>query len=358
MLSPQHAFSVPKSLAIGSVPIDPPILLAPMAGVTDGDYRGLMARHGAGLVSTEMASAIGLVRHQPETLDVVRQETPLRVPLAVQIFGCDADVMADAARMLADAGVALIDINAGCPVKKVIRQGAGASLLKDSDRLASIVEKVKRAAGVPVTVKIRLGWDAQSINAVEVARKVEAAGADALSVHGRTAVQFYGGRADWEAIRLVKAAVSIPVIGNGDVTSPQEAEALFRQTGCDGVMIGRATQGNPWVLAAMARHLGGGARLEATPRWRDFMETVEAHVEAFRRRKPRAVGYARQLLVWYSRGIPGSSRLRNSLCRLPATVDALSLFREWVDELDGRGVDFLPLKVSGLREEGPAEGFF
>ena len=345
-MSLQHTSFVPKPLAIGSVLIDPPLLLAPMAGVTDGDYRWLMAQYGAGLVTTEMVSAVGLVRRQPETLDIVRQEAPLQVPLAVQIFGGDPAVMADAARILADAGVALIDINAGCPVKKVIRQGAGASLLIEPDRLASIVEGVKRAAGVPVTVKIRLGWDAQSINAVEVARKVESAGADAISVHGRTAVQFYGGRADWETIRLVKAAVSIPVIGNGDVTSPKEAEALLRETGCDGVMVGRATQGNPWTLAAMARRWGGGPCWETPPGWRDFLETVVTHIEAFLRRKPRAVGNSRQLLVWYSRGIPGSSRLRGSLCHLPATVDALTLFREWVEEVDARGVDFLSLKVS------------
>ncbi|MFP5213583.1 MAG: tRNA dihydrouridine synthase, partial [Acidobacteriota bacterium] len=187
----------PPPLRIGNVVVDPPLVLAPMAGVTDQVYRSVMADHGIGLAVTEMVSIQGVVRNQAETWDLCRQNVPLGVPLSVQIFGSEPEAMAEAARLMEAEGAAIIDINAGCPVKKVVKSGSGACLLKNPDALAYLVEAAKKAVSVPVTVKVRLGWDNASRNVVEVARRLESAGADAIAVHGRTAVQFYGGQADW-----------------------------------------------------------------------------------------------------------------------------------------------------------------
>ena len=248
----------PGSLRIGNIPVDPPLILAPMAGVTDSIYRGIMARHGAGLVTTEMVSVQGIVRNQRTTWELCGLDDPPDVPLAVQLFGHDPTAFAEAARRVEAGGASIVDINAGCPVKKVVKQGAGAGLLKTPEHLLRIVEEVRRAVRIPLTVKLRLGWDSSSLNVLELARCIESAGADAVTIHGRTAVQQYAGRADWSWIGRVKAALGIPVIGNGDVTSPSLADAMLAETSCDGVMIGRASRGNPWLFSAVAAAWGRG----------------------------------------------------------------------------------------------------
>lgn len=338
----------PKALRIGGVLVDPPLILAPMAGVTDAPYRRVMAQHGAGMVTTEMVSIQGLVRDQAATWRLCLGGDSGKVPLAVQIFGGDPGGMAEAARRLQDRGVELIDINAGCPVRKVVKQGAGAILLKTPDQLARMVEAVRSAVSVPVTVKVRLGWDERSTNVVEVARLLEGAGMDAITVHGRTAVQFYGGQADWEWIRRVKEAVRVPVVGNGDVTSPFLADEMIRRTGCDAVMIGRGTQGNPWLLSVIASRWGhetAAAAGSSRPDWAVFLETVQDHVNRFLEHKPRGAGHVRKLLLWYSRHGPGASVLRNTLTHLHTVESLLEVFRSWVFEVEQSGFSFLSSKV-------------
>jgi tRNA-dihydrouridine synthase B len=335
----------PEPVKIGEIPVSPPVFLAPMAGVTDEIYRSIAAAHGAGMVTTEMVSVAGLNRDQPETWRLCSQKPGLSVPLAVQIFGGDPEAAAEAARRLEATGTALIDINAGCPVRKVVRQGAGAGLLKDPDRLVAMVEKVRGAVKIPVTVKLRLGWDANSTGTVEMARRLRSAGADAITIHGRTAVQGYRGRADWTLIKQVKAAVDIPVIGNGDINSPSQADEMIRATGCDGVMIGRAAMGNPWLLSVIASNWGYRRLRPDEWSWMDFYETAISHFESFRERRPGVTGHLKAILVWYSRGCPHASRLRSAVCLQERADDMLALFNGWFDEVLALGLPFLPVKV-------------
>ncbi len=350
----------PAPLNIGSVRIDPPLVLAPMAGVTDAAFRRVAADHGAGMVTTEMISVEGLRRNMPATWKLTRQEPALEVPLAVQLFGADPQGAGEAARMLADRGVALIDINAGCPVRKVVRQGAGAALLRDPLRLVRVIEAVKRSVAIPVTVKVRLGWDDGSIHILETARRLELAGVDAISVHARTAVQQYSGRADWAWIRRIKEAVSVPVIGNGDVVGVSSARAMLRETGCDAVMIGRGAMGNPWLFSVLGHQWSiargadnGGSR---GPDWADFRRTVRDHVEHFLIGAPRPAGHLRKLLSWYSRGCPDGARLRQQITDTREVPEMLALFDLWIDSVAVRGVDVLTAKVGVDRVEPFAEG--
>lgn len=335
-------------LRIGNACIFPPLVLAPMAGVTDMLYRRVMSRYGVGLVTTEMVSVQGILRDQRPSWDLCAPDPLSQVPTAVQLFGRDAAGMAEAARRVEAGGAFLVDINAGCPVKKVVRQGAGASLLKTPDVLAGIVDEVRRAVKIPVTVKLRVGWDHRSTGMIDLVRMLASAGADAVSIHGRTAVQMYSGRADWSWIRRVKDAVGIPVIGNGDVTSPSHADRMIEETGCDAVMIGRASQGNPWLLGAIASRWGYVGNGGGMPGWRDFVDTVHEHIGAFIERKPRAVGHLRKLLIWYSKGCPNSTDFRYRISRVEEPGRLLGIFDEWVEGLMEKDVEFLPCKVPGI----------
>jgi tRNA-dihydrouridine synthase B len=350
LLKTELAFP-PAALHIGTVVVDPPVVLAPMAGVTDRWYRRVMAQHGAGLVTTEMISVEGLRRNNKATRLLCAMDPELPAPLAVQLFGARPEALAEGARLMEQSGVALIDINAGCPVRKVARQGAGAVLLKDPDALVRLVEAVRRAVTIPLTVKLRLGWDEQSINVVATAQRLADVGADAITLHARTARQHYAGQADWTWIKRVKEAVAIPVIGNGDVASPAQARQMFTQTGCDGVMIGRGSLGNPWLFAAIATSCGRHPEFDRPFTWEDFERTARRHLEsAFAERAERCSGLFRKVLLWYSSGCPGATRLRRQLLELQQPHAMLELFHSAVQDWAARGVPFLSTKIN---ETGP-----
>ena len=337
----------PKPLRLGALTIDPPLLLAPMAGVSDLAFRRLMSDFGAPLVTTEMISVEGLLRNQAKSWRLLDQDPEMNARQAVQLFGNRPERIAEAARAVEGAGAPLIDINAGCPVRKVARQGAGASLLKDPDLLARLLGEVRRSVAVPLTVKIRLGWDSRTIRVVEIARRLEAAGADAITLHARTAVQLYQGAADWNWIKEVRQAVSIPVIGNGDVTSLTGACRMLKETGCAGVMVGRGSIGNPWLMAAIAATWKTPARRREVPGWEDLLATARWHLNLFTERRVCPPGHTRKLLIWYSKSCPGSAQLRAELSLLQEPGEMFERFQRWVDQLERSGVRFAPVQGAG-----------
>jgi nifR3 family TIM-barrel protein len=309
------------SLKIGHLELGQGLILAPMAGITDLSLRKIALSFGADLVTTEMVSAEGLVRGNQSTR-VLLQRHPEERPLAIQLFGSNPVVMAEAARLVALQGPDLIDLNMGCPVAKVVRQGAGAALLRNLETVSRVVEAVRAAVRLPLSVKIRSGWDRSEISAVEVGRAAEAAGADAITVHPRTARQGFSGRADWDLIGEVKQALTIPVIGNGDVFRPEQVAEMRQVTGCDGVMVGRGAMGNPWIFK-QAKQLAAGQSW-CQPSAQERLETMLQHLvlygEVHRGRPP--LSGLRSRLMWYTRGLRGSARLRAALsqARQPETM--------------------------------------
>ncbi len=300
-------------LKIGSVTLENNILLAPMAGVTDLPFRLLCREQGVGLVCMEMISAKAILYRNKNTESLL-QIDPQEGPVSLQLFGSDPKILGEMAKRIEDRPFAVLDINMGCPVPKVVGNGEGSALMKEPKLVEEIVTAVVKAIRKPVTVKIRKGFNDTCVNAVEIARIAEASGAAAVMVHGRTREQYYAGEADWEIIARVKDGLSIPVIGNGDITDGVSAADMLRRTGCDGVMIGRAARGNPWIFRQIADYLQDGTILER-PKKEEIRETILRHAKMQLACKGEYTGIRemRKHVSWYTAGMPDSARLRRSV---------------------------------------------
>lgn len=300
-------------LTIGNVTLDHPIILAPMAGVSDLPFRLLCREQGAGLVCMEMVSAKAIYYGNKNT-DSLMEIHPEEGPVSLQLFGSDPKIMSEMAKKIEDRPFSILDVNMGCPVPKVVNNGEGSALMKDPKLVEEILTSLVKAIKKPVTVKIRTGFDEEHVNAVEIAKIAESCGVAAVAVHGRTREQYYSGKADWEIISAVKDAVRIPVIGNGDVDCPKKALELFQQTGCDGVMIGRAAQGNPWIFREVNAYLEKGEILER-PNVREKREVILRHAALQLQYKGEYTGVRemRKHLSWYTVGMPHSAQFRNTI---------------------------------------------
>lgn len=316
------------SLRIGNVQIENPCVLAPMAGVTDLPFRLLCKEQGVGLLGMEMVSAKAISFHNRNTEALMRIEQGEQ-PIALQLFGSDPEIISAMAGEIAMRPFDILDLNMGCPVPKVVNNGEGSALMKQPQLVAEIVSRTVRAINKPVTVKIRKGFDETHINAVEIARIAEASGAAAVTVHGRTREQYYAGAADWDIIRQVKAAVKIPVIGNGDVTSPQKASQMMTETGCDAVMVGRAARGNPWIFREINHYLQTGEILPR-PDSSEMREMILRHCRLQLEYKGEftAMREMRKHVAWYTAGYPHSARLRGKINEIETFVELEKLLND------------------------------
>lgn len=318
-------------LRIGNITFDNNLILAPMAGVTDLPFRILCREQGCGLAVTEMVSAKAILyknKNTNELLSVSDQEGPV----SVQLFGSDPEIMADMAKAIESRPFALIDVNMGCPVPKIVNNGEGSALMKDIKLAEKILTAMVKAVKKPVTVKFRKGFTEETCNAVEFARMAESCGVAAVAVHGRTREQYYSGTADWEIIRQVKEAVSIPVIGNGDVFEPEDAKALLDQTGCDGIMIARGAKGNPWIFSRTLRYLETG-ELSEPPSPKEISQMILRHgtMQAEHKGEVVAMREMRKHMAWYTAGLPHSAKLRNDINK----VETMEELKQFVNERIG-----------------------
>lgn len=319
-------------MRIGGLVFEDITVLAPLAGVTNLPFRLMVKAAGCGLVCSEMVSANGLVHNSLKTKKLM-QSVPAERPLSVQIFGSDAGVMAEAARMVAESGADILDVNFGCAVKKILKSGAGVALMKDPQKAGNILEALRKVVQIPLTIKIRSGWDSDGGQAVQLAKLAQDCGVDAIAVHPRTAIQGFGGVANWSVIKAVKQAVSIPVVGNGDVCQPADALAMCRETGCDGVMIGRAALSNPWICA-QAHALIKGQRVPLVSldmRFDAIVGYVKSSVAHFG--ELNACRMMRSRLGWFVKGLRYSSRFRESLKHLSTEADAMDLIIAYREHL-------------------------
>ncbi len=302
-------------MIIGRLCLKNGVFLAPMAGITDLPFRTVVREFGCGLAFTEMVSANGLLRGKGKTCRYL-DSSPDDRPLGVQLFGSDPATLSEAARITEEKGADLIDINMGCPVKKVVKAGSGAALMRDPPRVAAILSAVRGAVGLPLTVKIRAGWSHREMNAPDIGRIAEDCGVDAVTLHPRTVDQGFGGVSDWGLIALLKTQLRIPVIGSGDIRSPEDAIRMFRETGCDGVMVGRACLGNPWIIRNILSSMSGSAAY--APSLAEREETVRYHLALASDYYGEKVGTRdfRKHLLWYTKGLRGGAQFRQVAGRI------------------------------------------
>lgn len=306
-------FALNHKVVIGNVVLENPVILGPMAGVTDLPFRQICKEHGCSLMYTEMVSAKAILyknRNTGPLMEVGDQEGPV----ALQLFGSDPEIVSAMAAWVEHGPYALIDINMGCPVPKVVNNGEGSALMKDPKLVEKLLTALVKRVKKPVTIKIRRGFDEAHANAVEIAKIAESCGVSAIAVHGRTREQFYSGKADWDAIRRVKEAVTIPVIGNGDIFTPEDAGLMMEQTGCDGVMIARGAKGNPWIFSRTLHYLKTGEILPTQGR-EELKETILRHgrLQVQYKGEYSGIREMRKHLAWYTAGLPHSSALRNEV---------------------------------------------
>lgn len=317
-------------MKIGNVELKNNIFLAPMAGVTDMPFRILCKEQECGLVYTEMVSAKGM-HYDDDKSNKLTLMHEIEKPGAVQIFGSDPTIMAEVAEKLNASDAAIIDINMGCPAPKITKNGEGSALMKNPQLIAEIIRAVAAASQKPVTVKIRKGWDDSLINAVEIARIAEENGASAVAVHGRTREQYYSGKADWDIIRRVKDAVSIPVIGNGDVTGPKEARKLLEETKCDAIMVGRGAQGNPWIFKKIVRFLEDGT-IVPNPSPEEKIDTIIRHMNMLIDLKGERTGILemRSHIAWYIKGMRDAAYTKQKIFQMTDKEEIISLLKSFL----------------------------
>ena len=321
-----------KTLKIGTVELENPYILAPMAGVTDLPFRLLCKEQGAGLLCMEMVSAKA-IQYNNKNTKALLEIHPEELPVSLQLFGSDPDVISEIAKRIEELPFSILDINMGCPVPKIVKNGEGSALMKNPKLVYEIVRKTARAIQKPVTVKIRKGFDDTCINAVEIAKIFEDAGGKAVAVHGRTREQYYSGKADWDIIRQVKEAVSIPVIGNGDVVSGESAIAIQKETGCDGVMIGRGAQGNPWIFSELLEYERTG-KMPLRPSVEAIKKMMIRHAQLQMQYKGEYLGIRemRKHVSWYTSGLPNSAKLRDEINRVESYEELEQLLEERLKE--------------------------
>lgn len=322
---------------IGPITIESPVVLAPMTGVTDRPFRRLVRRYGSGLNVTEMIASQAMIRETRQSLQKAAWD-PIEEPVSMQLAGCEPGVMAEAAKLNADRGAAIIDINMGCPVKKVVNGDAGSALMRDLELAGSLIDATVKAVDVPVTVKMRTGWDSDSRNAPELARIAEDLGAQLITVHGRTRCQMYKGHADWAFVSEVKQAVSLPVIVNGDICSIEDAEEALALSGADGVMVGRGAYGKPWLISQLMHWFATGER-RPDPSLDEQHSVLSAHYRDMLEHYGEDVGVkvARKHIGWYTKGLPGSAEFRNLANQEPDPEIVIGL----IDEFYGQCVERL-----------------